>query len=113
MGAMECAEPCAFNEKTEWYSGRGFWFNYPTVLCAHAQWRILMPDDLNDHLGGERLFDSLNDIFDLKARESRGEHLLYEEFILGTLENLYKRGRRFGALIIEPVVLGAGGMALV
>lgn len=113
MGAMDCAEPCVFNEKTEWYSGRGFWFNYPTVLCADTRWQVVVPDELKKRLGQGRLFGSLNDIFDLEARESRGEHLLYEDFISRTLEDLYEHGRRFGALIIEPVVLGAGGMALV
>lgn len=111
MGAMDCAEPCAFNEKTEWYSGKGFWFDYPTVLCVDGSWTVSVPDEL--HSGNSRTFTSLNDIFDMEGRESRGEHLVYEEFVKRTLRHLTQQGRRFGALIIEPVVLGAGGMALV
>ncbi|CAN8106515.1 unnamed protein product [Discula destructiva] len=112
IGAMDCAEPCAFNEKTEWYEGKGYWFDYPTVLCVGGSWRITMPGDLKASNGPQN-FDSLNDVFDVESRESRGEHLEYEEFVYKTLQKLQKDGRKFGALILEPVVLGAGGMLLV
>lgn len=113
MGVMDCAEPNAFNEKTEWYEGKGFWFDYPTILCVDGGWRVLVPDELTGRVGESRSFGSLNDIFDWEARESRGEHLAYEKFVRDTLLGLAARGRAFGALMIEPVVLGAGGMALV
>lgn len=112
IGAMDCAEPCAFNEKTDWYEGRGYWFDYPTVLCVNGKWRITIPDEI-DPLSKVREFDSLDAVFDIEGRESRGEHLGYEESILRTLSNLRQNGRNFGALILEPIVLGAGGMALV
>lgn len=113
MGVMDCAEPNTFNEKTEWYEGKGFWFDYPTVLCVDGEWQVLVPDDLTSHVGNGRSFGSLSDIFDLAAREARGEHLAYEEFVRETLLVQVAQGRTFGALMIEPVVLGAGGMALV
>lgn len=43
----------------------------------------------------------------------RGEARVYEQFIRTTLESLAAEGRKFGALMLEPVVLGAGGMMLV
>lgn len=113
MGVMDCAEPNAFNEKTEWYEGKGFWFDYPTVLCVDGEWRVLVPGELAERVGGGRSFGSLGDAFDLEARESRGEHLAYEKLVRETLLELTSQGRAFGALMIEPVVLGAGGMALV
>lgn len=112
IGAMDCAEPCAFNEKTDWYEGRGYWFDYPTVLYIDGKWQIEMPGELEkSHELGD--FASLSDIFDIDARESKREHLPYEDFILKTLKKLHQDGRKFGALILEPIVLGAGGMALV
>ncbi|KAK3897656.1 pyridoxal phosphate-dependent transferase, partial [Staphylotrichum tortipilum] len=51
--------------------------------------------------------------FDVVGREERGEGRGYERWIRGELERLKQEGRRLGALIIEPVVLGAGGMLLV
>lgn len=113
MGAMDCAEPCAFNEKTEWYTGKGFWFDYPTILCIDGAWQIVVPDGLAERFGPGQTFGSLDDIFDLEGRESRNEHLVYEAFVRETLAREAARGRAFGALIIEPIVLGAGGMALV
>lgn len=112
IGAMDCAEPCAFNEKTDWYEGRGYWFDYPTVLCVDGRWQITMPNEL-EQPQELRHFASLSDVFDIEGRESTGEHLVYEEFILRTLRKLHRDGRKFGALILEPVVLGAGGMCLV
>jgi dethiobiotin synthetase/adenosylmethionine--8-amino-7-oxononanoate aminotransferase len=58
-------------------------------------------------------YPSLAAIFDVEYRESKGEGRLYEQFITTTLERLAAEGRKFGALMLEPIVLGAGGMLLV
>lgn len=113
IGAMDCAEPSGYNEKVEWYDGKGHWFDYPTVLCVDGKWRVNVPEELKQALGEDADFGSLSDIFDVDGREQKGHHLRYEAFIRETLERLQKQGRRFGSVIIEPVVLGAGGMALV
>ncbi|KAL6862212.1 PLP-dependent transferase [Trichoderma novae-zelandiae] len=113
IGAMDCSEPSGYNEKVEWYDGKGHWFDYPTVLCVDGKWRVNVPQGLREALGEDADFGSLSDIFDVQGREQKGHHLRYEAFIRETLERLQKQGRRFGSVIIEPVVLGAGGMALV
>ncbi|PTB63121.1 PLP-dependent transferase [Trichoderma citrinoviride] len=113
IGAMDCSEPSGYNEKVEWYDGKGHWFDYPTVLCVDGKWRVNVPQELREALGEDADFGSLSDIFDVQGREQKGHHLRYEAFIRETLERLQKQGRRFGSVIIEPVVLGAGGMALV
>jgi len=113
IGAMDMAEPCAFNEKVEWYEGKGFWFDYPTVLCADGKWSVTVNDALSKDIGQGQSYASLSDIFDVESREKRGEHHQYEEYITKTLAALQERGQKFGSLIIEPIVLGAGGMELV
>ncbi|KAK3346908.1 pyridoxal phosphate-dependent transferase [Lasiosphaeria hispida] len=116
IGAMDCSEPCVFNEKVEWYEGRGFWFEYPTVMCREGRWVVEIPGEigLRGGSGGHKVtFASLGHIFSMKERESSGEGAVYERYILDTLERLHREGRKFGALILEPVVLGAGGMLLV
>lgn len=113
IGAMDAAEPCDYNESVEWYEGKGFWFNYPTVLCSNGSWGVQVPEDLESALGQGKEFASLDHIFDFEAREKRSEHVVYEKYITSELERLHQQGRRFGALILEPIVLGAGGMALV
>ncbi|KAI6780903.1 Bifunctional dethiobiotin synthetase/7 [Emericellopsis cladophorae] len=113
IGAMDMAEPCAFNEKTEWYEGKGYWFDYPTVLCRDGDWCIVVNDNLGEVMTKGRTYGSLGDIFDVQARERRGEHRQYEEYIAQTLAALQKKGLKFGSVIIEPIVVGAGGMELV
>ncbi|KAK1989729.1 PLP-dependent transferase [Colletotrichum falcatum] len=89
MGAMDAAEPSVFNEKVEWYDAKGFWLDYPSVVCSGGAWRVCVPEALRGDLGGGE-FGALSDVFDVVAREEAG----------------------FGALVMEPVVLGAGGMVM-
>lgn len=115
IGAMDCSEPCVFNEKVEWYEGRGFWFKYPVVEFSDGSWRVRYPEEVRALAGGRSgvAYASLSDVFDVEAREPREEGRFYEQVILATLKKLAAQGQRFGALMIEPVVLGAGGMLLV
>ncbi|OJD38104.1 adenosylmethionine-8-amino-7-oxononanoate aminotransferase [Diplodia corticola] len=113
MGAMDCSEPGTYNEKIEWYRGKGFWFDFPTVKMTDSTWTVEIPAQLRDQLGDSTTFESLDDIFNVKARDRTKLGKLYEKFIVATLKGLQADGRKFGALMLEPVVLGAGGMLLV
>ncbi|KAI8958739.1 PLP-dependent transferase [Daldinia sp. FL1419] len=113
MGAMDCAEPSTYNENIEWYNGRGIWFDYPNVKCSRGRWIIETPDELRTDPAGNKPFHSLSDVFDIDSRESNGEHKAYEEYIERKLSHYVSKGRKFGALLMEPVVIGAGGMELV
>ncbi|KAK8930101.1 Bifunctional dethiobiotin synthetase/7,8-diamino-pelargonic acid aminotransferase, mitochondrial [Metarhizium anisopliae] len=113
MGAMDCAEPGIYNEKIEWYQGKGHWLDYPTVLCRDGKWSVSAPDGLRESLGPGRTYASLREIFDVAGREANGEHEAYKTYVISTLRRLKSQGRKFGALMLEPVVLGAGGMQFV
>jgi dethiobiotin synthetase/adenosylmethionine--8-amino-7-oxononanoate aminotransferase len=113
IGAMDCSEPCTFNEKVEWYEGKGYWFDYPTVKCTQGSWTVDVPQQLKNDLGVGEKYDSLAAIFDVSAREEDGQAQRYEAYIKKTLERLRDQGWKFGALMLEPVVLGAGGMIFV
>ena len=113
IGAMDCAEPGVFNEKVEWYEGKGHWFNYPTILQIGNEWVIRAPDSMKPFVSETNKFTDLDAVFNLERRRVNGVAKGYEKFITHTLERLHDEGRRFGALILEPVVLGAGGMAFV
>lgn len=111
IGAMDASEPCVFNEKVDWYRGRGFWFDYPTFKLKNGQWVIEAPEGMEEELGPTQYFDSQNEIFDFVVR---GRSERYEAYIEKTLDELVKKqGKKFGALIMEPIILGAGGMMFV
>ncbi|KAH7166482.1 hypothetical protein EDB81DRAFT_918936 [Dactylonectria macrodidyma] len=113
IGAMDCAEPCTFNENVEWYEGKGFWFDYPTVNCTEGKWVVDVPNNLKTHLGNGENFTALADVFDVEGREQGDVCRKYEAYIEQNLQALQKQGRKFGALMMEPVILGAGGMIFV
>ncbi|KAH0565441.1 hypothetical protein GP486_001158 [Trichoglossum hirsutum] len=114
LGAMDCSEPSAFNQKVQWYRGRGFWFDYPRVKMVKGIWVVQPPEGMEGELGSEATFASLREVFDIESRKKGNNDAYYRKYITNTLVKLIKdEGRRFGALVIEPVVLGAGGMMLV
>jgi dethiobiotin synthetase/adenosylmethionine--8-amino-7-oxononanoate aminotransferase len=113
IGVMDCAEPGPYNAKVEWYEGRGYWFEYPTIRCHRGEWLVDIPDALKQDLSSGSRFDSLSDVFELRARVQSQAYEDYKRYIYNSLERLHAEGRRFGALMIEPVILGAGGMIFV
>ncbi|EPQ62569.1 Bgt-66 [Blumeria graminis f. sp. tritici] len=139
IGAMDCSEPGIFNEKVHWYQGRGYWFEFPRVSMRNGQWRVTLPEEMfeiNSKASSEQkfpfhsspqvegsqnidkdsfhVFPTLAKIFDIRLRLKTGCAELYREYIFQTLQRLtQKEGRKFGAVIMEPVILGAGGMQLV
>jgi dethiobiotin synthetase/adenosylmethionine--8-amino-7-oxononanoate aminotransferase len=111
MGAMDCSEPSTFNRKVEWYQGRGYWFDFPTIKMVKGVWTVFITESMGDDPGDSRQFPSLPAIFDLEARKNSDLASRYQAYIRSILEKLVLQDRRkFGALIIEPVILGAGGM---
>ncbi|KAJ4308377.1 hypothetical protein N0V94_009377 [Neodidymelliopsis sp. IMI 364377] len=111
IGAMDASEPCVFNEKVDWYRGRGYWFDYPTFKMKDGRWVVEPPAGMEEEFGPTQQFAEQDDIFDFKAR---GHSPRYEAYIEKTLDRLVKQeGRKFGALVMEPVILGAGGMIFV
>lgn len=114
IGAMDCSEPGTYNEKIEWYKGKGYWFDFPTVKMTDGQWKISVPAEFR--AGGisaaQTEFSHLGEIFDLEARAGTELYREYTRYISRTLEGLRDQGYKFGALMLEPVVLGAGGMML-
>ncbi|KAJ5090998.1 hypothetical protein N7532_009682 [Penicillium argentinense] len=112
IGVMDCSEPSTFNKKVEWYRGRGHWFDFPLVKMVDGSWVIEIPGELQADLGTEKAtFESLGSVFDLDARLATETSQKYKNYIHRTIQDLVDRhDMKFGALILEPVILGAGGM---
>ena len=113
IGAMDCSEPSTFNEKVEWYRGRGHWFDFPKVMMVKGLWVVQPPLGMEEDLGPIMTFSTLAEVFNVEAREKSASAHMYKKYISATIEKLVRvEGRRFGALMLEPVLLGAGGMIL-
>ncbi|KAL4995829.1 pyridoxal phosphate-dependent transferase [Aspergillus recurvatus] len=111
IGVMDCSEPSTYNQRVEWYRGRGHWFDFPLVKMSQGVWNVEVPAELQASLGGNQQFSSLDAVFDLENRVRSDVGARYSKYILETIERLVVReGKKFGALIMEPIILGAGGM---
>ncbi|TIA20394.1 PLP-dependent transferase [Aureobasidium pullulans] len=108
IGTMDLSEPSTYNKKVEWYSGRGHWFDFPLVKMQQGKWIVEPPAGMEEEFGPTRSFPSLDEVFALSGRKADADR--YEAYIKTSLEALTAEGKKFGALIMEPVILGAGGM---
>lgn len=104
IGAMDCSEPSVFNKQITWYKNRGFWFDYPTVTMKKGRWIIDFPEGLPQVSKTE--FETIESVFDLDSRDPTP----YKDYIKSEINRLSSEGYKFGALMLEPVLLGAGGM---
>jgi dethiobiotin synthetase/adenosylmethionine--8-amino-7-oxononanoate aminotransferase len=113
IGAMDCAEPGAFNKEVDWYKGRGYWLHFPTVGMKDGVWRISIPRGMNPGAYKSTKVPDLTALFNLEARQQGKISGAYRAYIQSSLQHLQTTNQRVGALMIEPIVLGAGGMQFV
>ncbi|KIW17704.1 dethiobiotin synthase [Exophiala spinifera] len=116
IGVMNCSEQSIFNDKVDWHQPWGHWFEPPSLLMRKGKWELTIPTEMTPPTPGQEKtvqeFDSLAAIFDFDSR--RSDAARYEEHIKAVLTKLVKdQGKRFGALIMEPLLMGAGGMIFV
>ncbi|KAL5339761.1 pyridoxal phosphate-dependent transferase [Aspergillus crustosus] len=112
IGVMDCSEPSTFNQRVEWYRGRGYWFDFPVVKMSQGVWNVEIPAELrgSELLGADQQYPTLDAVFDVERRVDSEVGKRYRKYILETIKRLVQDGTKFGALIMEPIILGAGGM---
>lgn len=110
IGAMDMCEQGTYNEKVNWYQGRGYWLDFPQVGMRDGRWTVEAPQGMEAEFGAAEKFESLDEVFDI-GRDDGKRRESYEKYITRTLTHLVReQGMKFGALVLEPIVLGAGGM---
>ncbi|KAI9140832.1 pyridoxal phosphate-dependent transferase [Paraphysoderma sedebokerense] len=107
IGAMDASEPNVFNDRVHWYTPKGFWFDPPTLKLKNG--RYVLHDPVSET---ELAFGSLSEVFD-SHRDSSSLASRYRTFIWESLHKQVLNGQNFGTLIMEPVLMGAGGMIFV
>lgn len=117
IGVMDASEPSVYNKSVEWYRGRGFWLDVPTIQLEQGNVVLRVPTKEWDSASPpESSFAALGDVYDVEAR-LKAQDPLYD-YYLNTIQRLVstakkQHGLTFGTLVIEPLVIGAGGMLFV
>ncbi|KAJ3045099.1 hypothetical protein HDV00_011824 [Rhizophlyctis rosea] len=110
IGAMDASDPNVYNAKVNWYAGRGIWFEPPTVVMKDGRYVVRIPDQYAE--GWQYVYDNLEDVFSTNRDNSELAEA-YRSHITKALKAATSEGRRFGAVILEPIIMGAGGMLFV
>ena len=121
IGAMDASEGGVYSRSVEWYRGRGFWLDPPTIKIEEGKPVIRFEGEQWQGVTHPRAFETIGQVYDVEARLA-GKGASEQE----TLASIYRRhisrladhaqdklGINFGVLILEPVVMGAGGMLFV
>ena len=112
LGVMDVAEPSVFNEgQHPWYEPKGLFFDYPTVCYVEGKLQVKPPSSCK----GESLnFQNLEDVLAVDDRIDTDVYQHYVDMIQREW-NSYESSQKkqIGVVIIEPVLLGAGGMKFI
>ncbi|KAF8328123.1 pyridoxal phosphate-dependent transferase [Cantharellus anzutake] len=106
IGAMDACEGGVYNSSVEWHRERGSWIQPPKVAIRNGKLVIALPSSFRQ--GAGRFFFDIS-----QSRVDSPITKLYLESIRTTLTSLALGHGSFGALLIEPLVMGAGGMTFV
>ncbi|CAN4084271.1 unnamed protein product [Withania somnifera] len=118
LGAMEAQAPSPYTGfyQQPWYKGRGHFLDPPTVAMRDGVWKLSLPQEIEtQNLSLEDLTFSLRENIFNENRDTSNLANIYHLYIWQTLQLIIDSSgsTRTGALIIEPVIQGAGGMEMV
>ncbi|CAM6041370.1 unnamed protein product [Sphagnum compactum] len=118
LGAMDAQAPSAYTGflQQPWYSGRGLFLEPPTVYLRKGRWHLQLPEAnySDSKTNVEHSWESREEVFDAD-RDGTMLANTYSESIKKqlALSTTRKGSTSIAALIIEPVIHGAGGMQIV
>ncbi|PVG00987.1 PLP-dependent transferase [Serendipita vermifera] len=108
IGAMDACEGGIYNSKVLWYKGKGAWLEPPCISFENGSLCVELPWDQK-----KVELESVAFAYDVEKRHDTLLKEIYRQHISSSLDALIASGHHFGALVLEPLVLGAGGMRFV
>jgi dethiobiotin synthetase/adenosylmethionine--8-amino-7-oxononanoate aminotransferase len=115
IGAMDACDSGDGVYTCEWHNAKGYWFEPPSVGYRDGKPQITIPNAMVEALGLPSLIgvESIDWIYDVRSRINTDLCRRYRDYVTSSLANLQEAGMRIGALVLEPVLMGAGGMIFV
>ena len=112
IGAMDACEEGVYT--CEWHQAKGYWFEPPSVGIKNGKAFVKIPSAVAHNKNIEE-GHPLSWIYDVSARLDTPLASAYRKHVNDSLEKLASSAgaTQLGALVIEPLVLGAGGMIFV
>ncbi|KAI0315562.1 PLP-dependent transferase [Amylostereum chailletii] len=109
IGAMDACEEGVYT--CEWHEAKGFWLDPPTVGIRNGRSVVKLPPVMG---AGVVEMDSIAGTYDVAARLDSPLAKQYQKHVEGILDRLEAQdGPSLATLVLEPLVLGAGGMIFV
>ncbi|CAM9646505.1 unnamed protein product [Discosporangium mesarthrocarpum] len=121
---MDVAVPSVFNKgQHAWYEPRGLFLETPTVSWRGGEFIVELPAELllsskqrgpHAQQQPELRLGSREAAFDFSARDPGELAKVYRRFITSEMDRYEKNSSQvLGSLLVEPLVMGAGGMIFV
>lgn len=111
IGAMDATEEGIYT--CEWHQSKGFWFEPPTASIKDGNIAVTVPSPMSVSTSSIQ-FDDLHSLYNVESRLSSPLAEIYRTHVKNTLQAVRQKGKRkLAALVLEPIVMGAGGMIFV
>ncbi|KAI6129904.1 pyridoxal phosphate-dependent transferase [Pisolithus croceorrhizus] len=112
IGAMDATEESIYS--CEWHRPKGFWFDPPTVSIKRGKLAVSVSNLMSTSVPSTHHFNSLDALYDVEGRLSSSLAEAYRLFVRQKLQAFSRTNeQRLAALMLEPIVMGAGGMIFV
>ncbi|KAF8656873.1 hypothetical protein AX16_002419 [Volvariella volvacea WC 439] len=109
IGAMDACEKGVYT--CEWHKPKGIWIDPPTLKIKDGHVQLTLPPSIDAH---DVRLPSLQQAYNVTKRLSTPLASLYRKYITDLYLSAKQNSQsQIAALIVEPLVMGAGGMLFV